>query len=304
VRGRRSAWSDEKVQELARRFVPATDEVFHLHNRKGAECDFFRGFCEEGHYGGRTKPTNTRQGIYCVAPSGTFLASVNTTDPRRMEKMLEDALAAWEKLPEKKRYLAKAPDAAKSRTSPYPEDGLALRSYVRDLPRKDPVKGWRGKAWNTDLVWFGKAEARAFLPAKLAVGETRKVPVERFSRFALVDSVRGQTLPYRHAHVKDGALSSKVTKVDGDRVTIELAGKSYTDDGDRGVRVDLKGGALWDDAKQKFVEFELVAWGERWGATTYNARGDDKAPSPIGFVFTLAAENDRVAPAFWYAYHR
>ena len=41
----------------------------YLHRRKGAECDFFRGICEQGHYGGRTKPTNTRQGIYCATPS-------------------------------------------------------------------------------------------------------------------------------------------------------------------------------------------------------------------------------------------
>jgi len=304
VIGRRSVWSDEKVQELARKFVPGTDEVFYLHKLKGAECDFFRGFCEEGHYGGRTEPTDTRQGIYCVSPSGKFLASVNTTHAHRMVQMLEEALAAWEKLPEEERYRKEPPDPKQGRTIPYPEDGLALRAYVRDIPRKDPVKGWRGKAWNTDVVWFGKAEARAFLPAKLAVGEARSVPFERFARFALIDSVRGQTSPFKHADVKDGALSAKVTKVEGDRVTIELKGKSYTDTGERGVRVDLAGTAVFDDKTQKFVAFELVAWGERWGATRYNARNDDTAASPIGFVFRLAPKDDRVAPSFWYAYDR
>lgn len=292
------------MRELAKRFVPATDEVWYLHHRKNAECEFFRGFCEEGHYGGRTEPTNTRQGIYCVAPSGKFLASVNTTDPRRLETMLLEALAAWEKLPETERYLPDPPDPDAGRSIPYPEGGLVLRSYVRDLPRKDAPRGWRRDAWNTDTVWFGRDEARAFLPAKLAVGEERKVRADRFARFGLLDSVRGQTRPFRHADVKNAALSSRVTKVGGGRVHVELSGASHTDAGDRGVRVELKGHAVWDEAKRRFVEFELVAWGERWGATRYNARNDDKRPSPVGFVFTLAGDDDRVAPAFRYAYGR
>jgi len=302
VRGRRSLWSDEKVREWAARFVPCTDEVFYLHNRKGAECDFFRGFCEEGHYGGRNKPTNTRQGIYCVAPGGAFLASVNTTDPRRMERMLREAWKAWEALPAERRYMPEAPDPSRARSAPYPAEGLALRSYVRDLPRADEPRGWKRHAWNTDTVWFKAAEARALLPEKLAVGEVREASADRFARFALVDSVRGQTLPYRPGEVKEAVLKSKVISVDGARVRVELTGRSHTDAGGRGVRVEFAGHAVWEG--KRFVEFELVAWGERWGATRYNARGGDEGPSPIGFVFTKAADDDRVAPAFWWAYRR
>ena len=244
------------MQALAARFVPGTDEVFHLHKQKGAECDFFRGFCEEGHYGGRTVPTDTRQGIYCVAPSGRFLASVNTTDPRRMAKMLKDALAAWEKLPENERYLDAPPDPGRGGRIPFPEGGLALRSFVRDLPRENAPAGWRREAWNTDLVWFTREQARAFLPEKIAVGESRDGSADRFARFGLLDSVRGQTLPYRPGDVKQAALSSKVTKVDGDRVHLALHGRSHTDAGDRGVRVEIEGRAVWDKAKRRFVEFE------------------------------------------------
>ena len=46
--------------------------------------------------------------------------------------------------------------------------------------------------------------------------------------------------------------------------------------------------------------FELVAAGERWGGSQYNARGDDLAPTPIGFVLRRAVGTTRVEPAsFW-----
>ena len=53
-----------------------------------------RELAEQGHYAGRTRPTNTRQGIYAAAPSGVLLASVNTRSAERMAAMLEEALAA------------------------------------------------------------------------------------------------------------------------------------------------------------------------------------------------------------------
>jgi hypothetical protein len=87
------------VQELAARFVPVADEVGRLQRGKDPESLFFQSFCEEGHYKGRVEPSNTRQGIYAVAPSGKFLASVNTRDERQMRRMLETALERWEQMP-------------------------------------------------------------------------------------------------------------------------------------------------------------------------------------------------------------
>ena len=107
-----------------------------MHNRKDLDCLHFQGFCEEGHYGGPHAHGTTRQGIYCCTPSGKFLASVNTTDPRRMERMLRDALAAWKAMPAKERLLtydpAKRRDEIQRRERQYPEDGLPLRVYTRD----------------------------------------------------------------------------------------------------------------------------------------------------------------------------
>ncbi len=75
------------MQKLLERFIPAADEVGYLQRQKGPECDHFRSFSEKGHYGGREKPTGTRQGTYAVAPSGEFLASINNNDPKAMAAM-------------------------------------------------------------------------------------------------------------------------------------------------------------------------------------------------------------------------
>jgi len=318
------------VRALAARFVPCADEVFRLHKRAGVECDFFRGFCDEGHYGSRGADA-TRQGIYAVTPSGRLLASVNTTDPKRMVAMLELALAHWEGLGEGERYLDPAPagDAFRAQRgeAQYPEEGLVLRSFVRDLPRPgQPVADdWRGKAWNTDLAWYSKAEARRFLPAEPKKGDTHTVPAnefERLVRFTFVDSVRGQTLPFAPGHVKEAKLVAEVVAVKGSRVELRFRGSVHTEasgdwsvgglnDADRapqkrGFRGTVGGAAVYDLEAERFMSFRIVASGTRWGGTRFNFRQDDLEPAPIGFVVDLAGDTpaDTVAPAFWYAYGR
>jgi hypothetical protein len=323
------------VRTLAQRFVPCADEVFRLHKRSGVECDFFRGFCDQGHYG-KNGADATRQGIYAVTPSGRFLASVNTTDPKRMAAMLELALRAWEGLGEGERYLDPAPAGDKFRAqrgeANYPKDGLVLRSFVRDLPKQGQrvaddgvADDWRGKAWNTDLVWYGRAEARRFLPDEPKRGDTHTVPsneFERLVRFTFVDSVRGQTLPFAPGHVKEAKLVAEVVAVKGSRVELKFRGSVHTEaTGDwsvggqrdaerspqkRGFRGEVGGVAVYDLQAERFVAFRLVASGTRWGGTRFNFRQDDLDPAPIGFVVQLASDKpaDTVAPAFWYAYGR
>jgi hypothetical protein len=62
----------------------------------------------------------------------------------------------------------------------------------------------------------------------------------------------------------------------------------------------LLGNATFDLAKGRFLTFELVAVGARWGGTQLNGRRGDTDAAPIGILFTLAADSpcERVAPAF------
>jgi hypothetical protein len=324
VRGRQVCWSDPKLQALAKQFIPAADEVWRLQHRKDLDCLFFQGFSEEGHYGGRSQPTSTRQGIYCCSPSGTFLGSANTADPRRMERMLRAALARWKALPAKDRLLDYDPatrrDQIQRRAALFPEDGLALRVYSRDMPRPKVPDDWRRTAWNVDSFWVRKGEARTLLPARLMKGEALDWPAPiaaRLVRHGLVDNVRGQTNGYRAQDVQLARLRTTVVSVRKALVTVRLEGTSRaTTTGtwpakgryagmekhgpnSRGVQTRLVGTATFDQSSGRFTAFELLAVGTRWGQTRYNFRQGDLDESRIGFAVILDADDpgNRVAPA-------
>lgn len=312
------------MQELLGSFVAVADEVGRLQRDRDPECELFRGFCEQGHYGGRTMPTSTRQGIYAVAPSGAFLASINSTDATKVADMLRAALERWRHLPDAQRFLPaerlQQIEATKRFEDRYPEDGLVLAMYVRDLHRAVDAKDWRTAAWNEDQAWFTKNEAAAMVPAEPAVGARVDVPrrlVERLARLHLVDTVRGQAPPFRREDVLAAELRAEVVRIDGDRVHLSLAGTTHTrqrgrwptanrgspTNAERGVRTELEGRAVWDRSRARFATFELIATGTRWGATQYNERGKDLEPTAIGFAFVLAPpDHPRVAPAFWWDY--
>jgi len=324
VRARRSVWSDDKVQTLLASFVIVADEVGRLQRGDDAESSVFQGFCEQGHYGGRTLPTQTRQGIYAIAPSGHFLASINSTQPDMVAGMLRTALERWQELPDEQRQLPpeklQKVAATKRFDDRYPEDGLVLAEYLRDLGRKVEARDWRTQAWNQDQAWFTKAEAQSLLPAEIKVGAATLVPsrlVERIARLHLVDAVRGQTPAFNKDAVVAAELRTEVVGVDGNRVQLRLSGHTHTlakgrwvisdrgqpADQERGVKTELTGRAVWNRDAARFESFELLAIGERWGATQYNQRGDDTAPTRIGFAFVLAPkDHPHVAPAFWWDY--
>ncbi|MCW5934624.1 MAG: hypothetical protein KIT45_10060 [Fimbriimonadia bacterium] len=298
-----------------------------LQRGNDAECSLFQKVAEQGHYAGRRYPTDTRQGTYMTAPSGVILTSVNTNDARQMERALRTALDKWNQMPKAERYLEKDPAQETIRRPErfYPKDGLALKVYSRDLPRENIGSDWRSRAWNQDFAWFRKEEARQFLPARPQKNAKHEVPralIERLIRTSFVDNVRGQTSPYRNAdEVKQAVLTTTVEAVKGSVVTLKLEGATravgqgvwaisgYQDmnrptSQERGYESRLLGKAKYDLSKERFIEFELVSAGTRWGGTQYNGRGDDLKPAPMGFVLQLAGTKpaDQVAPEHFWSY--
>lgn len=285
-----------------------------------AECLFFQEVAEKGHYAGHTVPSTTRQGIYAFAPSGAFLGSLNTRNPKAIEEMLRAALERWEALPREERRLSKVSAASPERWEDrYPEDGLVLLVHSRDLPRETAVRGWRAKAWNRDFAWFDEKEARDLLPAEIVPDAEEAWPAnlaERLVRLHLVDNVRGQVSSFPEGSVQKARLVSRVLAVDGARAQVEISGETRAETrgrwpvggfGDmddpqehvRGFETRVLGRAIFDLREERFTAFEMVAIGTRWGGTQFNGRADDLGPSPIGVLFTLAGGGpaDRVAPA-------
>lgn len=318
-------WALEEVQADAEAFVPATDEVWHLQNRPGLECEFFRSFAEHGHYGGRVSPTDTRQGIYFVAPSGRFLASLNSNDPKQVRAAMARALAAWHELAESERYLDPPPADAEFGSERgemrRPSAGLVLQVVSRDLVAP---RNWPGQTLNLDFLWYGASAARSWLPQEVKVGAAAFVPratIERMARFHMVDNVRGQSPGHEAADVREAEVEARIVAIEDSRIVvrwtghvrIEVAGKPLADPDagtgvghERGLDLAFGGYGTFDLESQSFREFQAVAIGTRWGGSRYNFRRDDLLPQPIGFAFLLAGDEpaDRVAPAAWHAYSR
>lgn len=314
------------MQELLTQFVPAADEVARLQRSETEEARLFQEIAEQGHYAGRTQPSRTRQGIYALAPSGVFLASINTRHGERVEAMLEKALARWDALPEAERY-RNAPLANEHLSQRlerfYPEGGLALRVTTRDLPREKVTTGWRGKAWNLDYAWLRKHEARMLLPDVIEAGAPHEWPQEltnRIARSHMVDNVRGQVPSFggENDEVTASMTSYLGPPADG-QVSLHIQGTmrcmtpgrnahegGERPDGpehrERGFETTLLGHATFDLEHQRFTTFDLVALGTRWGGSRYNGRDDDTEPAPVGVLFSLAPERERVAPALFWAY--
>lgn len=238
--------------------MPVADEVWRLQRGKEDDCRYFQTIAEQGHYAGKSRPTDTRQGIYAAAPSGVLLASVNSNDAQVVAKMLTRGLAAWEALPaEKRRFAAYAenqhsaepestgpadgpdapPAAEKLACEPdrleklYPADGLVLRVTIRDLPRPIGARPPRAEVWNDDFAWFRKAEARALLPDKIEVGAQHIAPprlIARLARCNLVDFVFGQTVPFAENAVIAAEWTTQVTAIEGRRARITIRGHTRT----------------------------------------------------------------------------
>ncbi len=305
---------------MVAKFVPAADEVYRMQNLQTGtdpECRLFQKFAELGHY---RRPGATRQGTYCVSPSGVLLGSINSNDPNRILDLLEKSLAKWETLSREERLLPTDPreqlPAIKRPERFYPEDGLVLSVTSRDMPRdanqpkaENPRAAradWRETAWNQDFAWFTKAEARQFLPTVPKVGAKQELPapvVNRITCAPLIDNVRGLTSPFDESQIKKARLTAEVTAIDGKMVSLRLEGETSTAvDSPREHSLDrrLLGTATFDLTKGRFVVLELVAVGVRAGRTQLNGRRGDTDPAPIGILFNLAGDGpcERIAPAF------
>lgn len=247
-----------------------------------------------------------------------------------MLAMLRRAIEKWKKLDPKDRLMAhpppRQPDGRWRFENQYPEGGLVLQQFVKDLPRAGGQgRGWTAGAWNQDFAWFTKDEMHSMIPPSRELGARHRVPEKLVRRLAtrhLLDTVRGQTSSFRNEHVKKAELTLAVAAVEGDLVHFTLEGATRAVEKgkwqlrgwhepavetERGYEPRLLGQATYDTKRERFTAFDLVAVGPRWGGTTYNVRADDLAPQPMGIYFRLAQTTegpDRVAPAHAWDYFR
>jgi hypothetical protein len=331
VAGRALAFSDPAVIDLAtRHFIPVAENCSYLQRQQDAKGEFFRLVAEQGHYAGRTQPSATRQGIYACTAEGRFLASINTRQAEPMRGMMREALQRWREEPaDAGQPDSLAPYQADPRTPHgYPEGGLVLKLYTRDLPRAVDTRpdDWRRDAVNYDHAWFTREEAESLLPPGARVGARFPVPaaiVRRLARFHLLDNVRGETPLWREDEVRSAEMTLEVAAASSENVELHLEGAVQNiargawavhpfveplPDTERGFDCRLRGFLTWDRSQARIVRFDLLAMGMRWGGSEHNIRRDDLEPAPMGVAFELAGSQpaDRtppqgISPGYWRA---
>jgi hypothetical protein len=321
VASRALAFSDPEVIALAARaFIPAAENCSYLQQQQDSKGEFFRHIAEQGHYAGRTQPSATRQGIYACTAEGHLLASINTRDAGPMLAMMQEALGRWhERERSADRQEPPCPDEPDPRyRRDYPVDGLVLNVYSRDLPRAVETRpaDWRREAVNFDHAWFTRQEADSLVPEGVAPGSRYPVPaaiVRRLARFHLLDNVRGETPMWRDGEVERAEMTLEITSVGPDGVDLRLEGAVRTTargswavrpfrerlaQAERGFDCRLMGFLCHDLSSSRFVRFDLLAMGIRWGGSEHNVRWDDLDPAPMGVALELAGNQprDRVPP--------
>ncbi len=293
-------------------FACAADEVWRLQRGSEEDCVLFQRWSNGGK---RITDGGTRQGFWVFAPGGKVLGRINSRSPERVGAMLGAALERWGELSEDERRLdpeADRPPAHRWEDG-FPEGGLAVSRISRDLS-PEGLDASPSNRWNRDTLWCSRREIAAMLPGAAEVGAEVQLQLlaDRLAQLALVDDARGQTLPFAPAEVALARLVGRVVEVNGPKVTVELSGSTRAraaetwllgDDNwtprrriPHGIECELLGTATLDLTARSFDALDLVAVGTRWGRTTFNGRGKDLGPSPVGFHLTLT--DDRLAPTF------
>lgn len=287
-------------------FIPAADEVDRLKVGNDLASRFFRSIARRSF-----SDLRTTQGTYIVSPAGVLIDFGNVIAPGDMKPFLENGVKKFKALPKSKQLgKTRKDDVVKSS---YPKDGLVLSVTLRKLYSRHP-RTPREKIgvveWNTDFAWFRKDEARRFLPSKPRKGDEYAIPeklIRRLARFHFTDTVRAFADVYPERCVKEAKMTATVVEVTGKVVSLRFDGRVHTAQDDarstgrlprkprRGYDARLLGYARFDLEKQRFLAFDLVAFGTHRGG---GARASFEDPVQMGVVLELAAEGPayRVQP--------
>ncbi|MCE9559050.1 MAG: hypothetical protein K8R88_08875 [Armatimonadetes bacterium] len=184
---------------------------------------------------------------------------------------------------------------------------VVFRVVAKDLPRTS-TNPW-ADAFNLNLISMDFRQS-TFLPAVFKPHEVAEWPTEMVNGLAagvFIDCVRGLPLSFEYGEVQNSKLTTEVKNITGQIATLRIVGNlnaaksgywavkpgeqpDMNEQQVRGIDLQVLGMAKYDTKARKFLTFDLVAIGRRWGGTPLNGRWDDLKPQPIGFNMTLASD--------------
>ncbi|GHC43799.1 hypothetical protein GCM10007100_06220 [Roseibacillus persicicus] len=290
------------MQALAKEFVCVADECWDLSppdwfNREWLKTPrstrLFESYLKKAPEGLIPQGTSTFQGSYCMTAEGDYLGGAFAwVDRDRTVQLLKSSLENFRKksdgemkpVPENELPLYVGPAPAKG--------GLKIQLAYRDLPRgsnRYPQTDRIERPVNLGFLDLKPEEVREFLPEGKEAKTLSQALVKKISQDCLKDCARGQCNVDKKAF-RSGEWTVKESGRQGNLRTIELRGTSSLDGG--GVRFEptIYGQLEYDEGEGKFVHFDLVAVGQRSGASEFNFRRGDEDAAPLGVAFRLFAQ--------------
>lgn len=190
---------------------------------------------------------------------------------------------------------------------------LQLKFICRDLPRENGSPG--SAEYNYYAIELQTREG-VILPRELRPNQTVDWP-DNIAKYVLgnafVDRVRGHGMSFQPGDLQKSRMRTEITNVAGDIITVRVLGalnaaaegrwalqpgQQPPADGlqVRGVDLQIRGNGRYNQRTKRWISFDLVAVGTRWGGAPENRRADDLKPNPIGFFATLPESSfwDRV----------
>ena len=314
-------WSDPTVKKLSREFVPVAEEVHFLYPE--SQWALERIADDPGHllfkkYGtqvpkGEWNEDGTKQGIYLMGPNGEYLEGAHAASGSgsALAKRMERALQRWKALAREKDYANRSiPEAASVAPPEIADAPLALRVFMRDLPRGDDDdsgrrrtdrdlrgRGWMAfTEWAWNQKWLTLDEPSALVPKSKEFVPVPESAAKRIVRHALVDNVRGQNPNWKDEHVRSLELSMRITGSEKKHWYIEYSGKAELEGDGKSFSPKIYGNATWNHIEGKFEALRWVAIGARQGRARFNQRKGDESPAPMGVLIELYAAPQKEGP--------
>ena len=335
---RERTYSDPRVIAfITNHFVPAAVNINHLQRQSDAEGELFRTISWQGRFkysyddakavAHDTRHRECHQGQFVASIDGELFGSRHTADPGQLLEMMRSALDKWEdRNTQKLQETVGSIERDERHVWSYPEDGLVLHLGCRDLfDESDAPDEWQFDAHNENYVWLTNEDMRSIVPADVQVGDRFALPEalhRRLVRHHFLDIVRGETPPWPREAPKSVRMSLECRLIEGDRVSLTLKGEGLLVEagdwcaqpvkrsvyktgemccsiGERGFEPQILGYLTFDRKEQRFIRFDVVVAGMRWGGTTFNFRQEDVEPAGLGIAMTIAGshERDRTPPA-------
>ncbi len=235
-------------------------------------------------------------------------------DPDATLNNIKNAVTKYYQMPKSERLLAKLPDPTTDRIKfqiddfTKPKGTLDLRVTKRGYayPGMTTFDERHPKFFGIDRLWFKPSEYRQFLPRNLKVGASVDLNGRISEIWILHNHMQKAGSAWWQEHIKQGTLSSTITRIEADTIDIEIKGhyeaKADSQWNTGSYSGDLLGKATYNQRTGEFIAWESVMFGKSTvGTLLSNVHAGDKSQMVATYatINPLSDSDDAMVPSDW-----